>query len=290
MTTHYHPIMKHPTEQQVNYWLNRIHCGVLRTDSEKWTTACRKFHDMCAVDMLANIRLKSYETNYLRFRKKVQKEVVEQILHLVNRLIGAHQLLADQDDIANINNGISLHVELEEEFTPFLASIVSADTIPKREKTIVAELGAYVENYFFHFHNVRVPIVPGEKAYWEEYHFGIEEEINEQWRIGEAKRKREVDDDSSSESEDLASIPASYQRIRRHEQQVVAKHESYVTNYFMHFHHTHVPIVPGEKEKYWEEYHFGFEKDISDEWRIAGEAKRKRKTDKGNKKSAKKAK
>ena len=99
MTTHYHPIMKHPTEQQLNYWLNRIHCGVLRNDSEKETTACRKFHDMCAVDMLANIRFKTFETHGLKFKKKVRKEIIAEIHHLVNRLIGARKLLADQDDM-----------------------------------------------------------------------------------------------------------------------------------------------------------------------------------------------
>ena len=122
------------------------------------------------------------------------------------RLINAQIHFADQDDIAKVDNGISLHLELENEFKNFYENACGN------------------------------------------------------------------------------------QRIRRHEQQVVANHESYVTNYFIHFHHTHVPIVPGEKEKYWEEYHFGFKEDISDEWRVAGEAKRKRKTDKGNKKSAKKAK
>ena len=210
MSSMYWPIFTDPTLQQTQYWMNRIICADHRTKSEKWTTSIRKFHDMCAEDMIENIQYSTSTTQMTPFIEKVEKDIVDEILHLTQRLLSAQKLLADNDNIAIADNGVSLHVELEQEYNKFFERVYAGNTVPRRQKKMLVKHQSYVQNYFFHFHHIRVPIVPGEKEkYWEEYEFewSEEEERSQQWRIGEAKRKRGDNDDTSSEGESAESSP-----------------------------------------------------------------------------------
>ena len=193
------PIMKHPTERQVQYWMNRIQCGEWRSKEERWAASTRKFHDMCVEDMLEEIQTITVETDEESFKHNVPKLVIDELKHLVNRLVNAHTLLSEQDDIAANENGVSLHRELENEFKGFFARFTLGQSLPPTEMRVLESIQAHVLNYFFHSHHLCLPIVPGEKEkYWEEYNFGSDEDIDDHWRVGEGKRKRRNLDESNS--------------------------------------------------------------------------------------------
>lgn len=182
-------LLKEPNTKQVQFWLNRMRCGPLRSEEEKRLCAIRKFHNKCGEEMVETMQDTLLNmTTSLKFKKKIAKPDIDEVTHLTERLLSASQLFASPNCLADNANGESLHVEIEEEFEGFFEEISTKYELGRYERDLLAKHQACIENYFYHFHRIRRPIQLGVmKKYWEEYSFTKDTANHDNWKAGEPK-------------------------------------------------------------------------------------------------------
>ena len=177
-----------PNEKQIQFWLNRLKCKKGTSEEDKRSYAIRKFHDMCAEEMMDHMQETIIYWESTEFKNKVAKPDIELAQFLTLRILSAQPLLASHECLADNFNGEILNVEIEEEFKKFFDKMWLKYEFNEDESHIVDQHQQAIENYFYHFHRIRVPIHHGlTKKYWD-YTFGPDKN-HVGWEDGEDHKK-----------------------------------------------------------------------------------------------------